>query len=126
MGGGAGAGPRPMDSMREKELQEAVIEMAHAFGWLVAHFRTAMNRRGSYMTPVGVDGKGFPDLCLVRERVVFLELKVRYRQLTEEQSLWRDRIQAAGGEWHLVTDRAWHNGYLDDVLIGYRHPPTPA
>jgi hypothetical protein len=108
--------------MRERDLQLAVIEMAHVYGWLVAHFRTAQTRRGAWVTPVGADGKGFPDLCLVRERVVFLELKVRYRGLTDEQKLWRDRIVAAGGEWHLVTDRSWHKGYLDEVLIGFVHP----
>jgi len=111
--------------MSEKELQAAVIDLAHTFGWIVAHFRTAMGRRGHYMTPVGADGKGFPDLCLVRERIVFMEIKVRHRQLSEEQRLWRDAILAAGGEWHKIDEKAWLEGRVDPILIPYQHPSPP-
>jgi hypothetical protein len=68
------------------------------------------------MTPVGADGKGFPDLCLVRERIVFMELKVRYRQLTPEQELWRDRIILAGGEWWRISEKEWESGMVEQIL----------
>jgi len=68
------------------------------------------------MTPVGADGKGFPDLCLVRERIVWMELKVNYRKLEPEQEIWRDRIIEAGGEWYLITEKEWQSGLVDMVL----------
>lgn len=102
--------------LKERDLQKGVIDVAHAFGWYVAHFRTAINARGHYQTPVGADGKGFPDLCMVRERVVFMELKVRYRQLKPEQEIWRDRILASGTEWYLITEKEWDGGEVERIL----------
>lgn len=102
--------------MKEADLQRGVIDVAHAFGWHVAHFRTAINARGHYQTPVGADGKGFPDLCMVRDRVVFMELKVRYRGLTAEQEVWRDRILLTGTEWYLITPKEWEDGVVEGIL----------
>jgi hypothetical protein len=102
--------------MKEKELQKAIVDTAHLLGWRVAHFRTAMNKRGAYMTPVGADGKGWPDLCLVRERVVFAEVKAGKNTLDPEQVVWRDRLAAAGGEWHLWDENAWNEGLVERVL----------
>jgi len=107
--------------VKEAELQRSVIEMARLFGWRIAHFRTAQSKKGHWITPVGADGKGFPDLCLVRERIVFIELKVNYRGLSYEQEVWRDKIKAAGGEWHLLTDKGWENGKAEEIL---QHPHT--
>ena len=47
--------------MSERELQDAVIQLARLLGWRVAHFRPAMTTRG-WRTPVSADGAGFPDL----------------------------------------------------------------
>lgn len=107
--------------LKESELQRSVIEMARLFGWRIAHFRTAQSKKGHWITPVGADGKGFPDLCCVRERVIFIELKVNYRGLSPEQEVWRDKIKAAGGEWHLLTDKGWEMGRAEEIL---QHPHT--
>jgi hypothetical protein len=61
-------------TMAEAELLDNVIELAHLFGWRVAHFRPAMTKHG-WRTPVSADGKGFVDLVLVRDRTIFVELK---------------------------------------------------
>ena len=42
-----------------------------------------------------------PDLVLVRDRIVFAEVKSHSGWLSGEQKAWRDRIVFAGGEWHL-------------------------
>lgn len=102
--------------MKEKELQTAVIEMARAFGWKIAHFRTAVNKRGHYQTPVGADGKGFPDLCCVRDRVVFIELKVGKNKLSPEQQAWADKINRSTGEYYLLTDKGWMDGEAEEIL----------
>lgn len=96
-------------------LQSAIVDCARLFGWTVAYFRPAQTAKG-WRTPVGADGKGWPDLCLVRDRVVFAELKVNGRKLEPAQEAWRDRILHAGGEWHLWTENEWEDGTVDRVL----------
>ena len=77
--------------MTEKELQAAVIELCKLFGW--AYYHTYNSRRSV---------AGFPDLVLVRDRIIFVELKSEKGRLSEAQAVWADDIFTAGGEWHLV------------------------
>lgn len=58
----------------EKAWQSQVLDLARIFGWTVAHFRPAQTSKG-WRTPVAADGAGFPDLLLVRDRVLYVELK---------------------------------------------------
>jgi len=59
----------------EKELLNNVLELTKILHWRRAHFRPAMTKHG-WRTPVQADGKGFPDLILVRPpRLVVVELK---------------------------------------------------
>lgn len=86
--------PRPM---WEKEFQRLVIDYAHLRGWRVASFRPARvmrNGREKYETAVGADGKGWPDLFLVRDnRLVALELKVGKNKPSDEQQAWLAALQ---------------------------------
>lgn len=93
--------------LRETEtgFQGWVIDRARLSHWYVVHFRAAYTHRG-YRTPVQGDGAGWPDLVLVRERIVFAELKihpptVKRGRLEPDQEEWRARLVAAGAEWHL-------------------------
>jgi len=70
----------------EKEFQQTVVDMARLLGWRVYH--THDSRRSE---------PGFPDLCLVRDRIVFLELKTATGKVTPEQAGWISAITAAGG-----------------------------
>lgn len=95
----------------EKAWQKQVIALAQYLGWRVAHFRPAMNARGEWRTAVAGDGAGFPDLVLVRDRVLFVELKTDTGKLEPEQRAWRDALQKAEGvTWHL-----WSPSMLDEV-----------
>jgi hypothetical protein len=58
-----------------------------------------------WRTPVGADGKGFPDLTLVRERLVFAELKIAPGKPNVDQQRWLDKLAAAGCEAYCWTDR---------------------
>jgi len=72
----------------EKDFLKTVIELAHLCGWRIAHFRTSMSQTGRYLTAVQGDGAGFPDLVLVRDRVIFAELKSDKGKLSEAQEMW--------------------------------------
>ena len=77
-----------------------VIDRAHASRWRVMHPRPARTASG-WATPVQGDGAGWPDLVLVRDRIVYAELKRAGAGLDPDQRAWRDRLIAAGGEWYL-------------------------
>lgn len=95
----------------EDEFQSRVIDLAHAFGWYVAHFRpvrtfTAQGQ-ARWMTPVQADGSGFPDLVLVRDRVLFVELKRDNGALDPKQREWRDKLGFAEANWYMWKPRDW-------------------
>jgi hypothetical protein len=102
----------------EDEFQQAVIELAHAHGWFCAHFRKVrvQRRNGSiyYATPAAADGVGWVDLVLVRDRIVYAELKSERGRLASEQVDWQARLRAAGAEWYCWRPRDW--GAIVEVL----------
>jgi hypothetical protein len=84
--------------MTEDELLTAIIDLAHAYAYRIAHFRPAMTAHG-WRTPVSADGKGFPDLVLVgRGRVVFAELKSEDGVLRLDQRGWINALRESGAE----------------------------
>jgi hypothetical protein len=105
----------PATQMTEAELSDNVVELAHLFSWKAAHFRPARTAHG-WVTPVGYDGKGFVDLVLVRERVIFVETKSAVGRLSPEQTTWRAWLTDAGAEWHLWTPTSWADGTIEAVL----------
>lgn len=77
--------------MSERELQDAVIELAKLLGWKAAHFRPARTGKG-WRTPMQGD-PGFPDVVLAREgRVLFLELKAERGKLSFSQEQWLEAL----------------------------------
>ena len=92
----------------EKQFTAAVIKLAEAFNWRVMHIRPAMTARGSWITPMqGKGSKGWPDLVLVRDRVVFAELKTNTGRLTKEQKEWDAALQIAGAEVYIWRPKQW-------------------
>ncbi len=82
----------------EDELQTDTIRRAQGSGFLVAHFRPVkqLRRDGTtrYLTPVQADGKGFPDLMMLRDELaVVSELKAK-TGLSPEQEAWLDAFRA--------------------------------
>lgn len=75
------------ESMTERQLQEAVVNMAKNLGWLVQH--TYDSRRSE---------PGFPDLVLVRHRVMFRELKRTNGRLTKDQEKYLERLARADAD----------------------------
>lgn len=102
--------------MTEAQLQAAVIEMARTLGWLTAHFRPALTERG-WRTPVSGDGKGFPDLILVRgERLIAAELKSDVGAVSVEQDVWLGAFRCAGALTAVWRPRDWTSGGIESEL----------
>ena len=108
--------------MTEAQFQRSVIELAQLNGWKVAHFRPAQNSKGAWRTPVAADGAGFPDLVLVRDRVIFAELKTDKGRVRPEQREWLDAIQTATTgdpppcDRTIIETRVWRPRDWPDIL----------
>lgn len=97
---------------RESDFQEQVIQLARLLRWRVAWFRPVrvQRRNGTvyHETPVGADGKGWPDLILTRAgRLVAAELKSERGRLTAQQTAWLAALRAAGVEAHVWKPSDW-------------------
>ena len=94
----------------EKDFTNYVIEFAHLHGWHVAHFPPIHTASGHWLTAVKADGKGWPDLVLVRgDRLIIAELKTE-SQLSDEQIVWLSKFMGAG-----VTTYVWMPEDLDAI-----------
>lgn len=86
---------------KEGAFQQAVVDFAHLCGWRVASFRAVRVQRRTgevyYETPVGADGKGWPDIALTKPgRFIVAELKIPPNTTTPEQVEWLRAFEAAG------------------------------
>lgn len=82
--------------MREKEFQAKVVRLAHILGWATYH--TYDSRRSN---------PGFPDLVLVRDRVLFRELKTNTGELSSKQEGWMEKLTGAGADFAVWRPRDW-------------------
>lgn len=90
----------------ERGFQAWVLSVAKLLGWRVAHFRPARTAKG-WRTPVAADGKGFPDLVLVKHRTLFVELKTDKGKEAPEQVYWRCALRYAGQEAVVWRPSMW-------------------
>jgi hypothetical protein len=107
--------------MSEADYQRRIIDAAHAHHWRVAHFRPARTER-SWVTPVAADGKGFPDLILVRDSVLAIEVKTAKGRVSSEQHEWLGAFAAAGVRAMVARPADWSR--VLSALCGGMHP-TP-
>jgi hypothetical protein len=91
----------------EAEFLEQILEYAALRGWKRAHFRPARTAKG-WRTAVQGDGKGFPDLVLLRRGVqIVAELKVGRNKTTPEQDEWLAAFDAAGASCFVWYPENW-------------------
>lgn len=106
------------EAVKEEDFQQQVIDYGHKLGWSAAHFRSVRVQRDDgtcyYITPVQADGKGFPDLVLVRERVVYAEVKAQKRRRSPDQVSWALILQKAGAEYYCWRPSDWNE--IEEVL----------
>lgn len=106
----------------ESEFSKWCIEKGHEYGWKIARFHRLPSPNGEqWRTPFGADAKGWLDLVCVRERIFFVELKMRGRKPTAEQANWMEWLRAAGQEVYL-----WMDNQTDEVERVFEHTATPA
>lgn len=105
-----------------KDLQKYVIDLARTLQWKVAHFPPIQARDG-WRTPVAADGKGFPDLLMVRERQIVVEIKGDGDRLRPEQSDWLTAFRMAGIAAHVWTPSSWESGEVDRILTARTQKP---
>lgn len=102
--------------LTEAQWQDQVTELAslHGWGWLHAErvVTRRRNRDGSERmvneTPLrGPLGRGWPDLVLVRERIIFAELKASGGAVRPEQTVRLEQLAATGAETYVWRPRDW-------------------
>ncbi len=59
---------------------------------------------------------GFPDMVLVRERVVFVELKTMKGRVSPKQLEWHEALIAGGAEAYIWRPADWNSGEIERLL----------
>lgn len=95
-GGSVAVGDRSSTGPTEKAFQAEVVKLARRHGWKCYH---AFDSRKS--------AAGFPDLVLVRDRVLFVELKTATGTTSPDQDIWLEALRAAGAEVHVWRPADW-------------------
>ncbi len=85
--------------MSEKQFQAEVERIAARCGWVSFHDRDS--RRND---------AGFPDLLLIRERIVWAELKSEHGKVSADQRRFLYGLLAAGQEVYI-----WRPADLDEI-----------
>lgn len=80
----------------ETEFQEEFVSLFKGLGWKGYH---PFNSRKSVA--------GYPDWTLVRDRVVWIELKTEEGDASADQLNWIDDLKKAGGEVYLFRPSDW-------------------
>lgn len=115
--------------MRQAEIMNLVVTMARQRGWRVAHFDSVEtvipggDGRTRWMTPARADGRGFPDLLLVRERVLVAEVKGGAHKPSAAQAEWMFAFRIAGVRAHVWTPAGLADGSIEaelDLRIPYQ------
>mgnify|MGYP000998023045 CR=1 FL=1 len=75
----------PAETVSEKAFMAEVVKLAKREGWRVYHTHDSRKSEA-----------GFPDLVLVRERIIYAELKTATGRLTAAQSNWLEAIRDTG------------------------------
>ncbi|MEM0142446.1 MAG: VRR-NUC domain-containing protein [Candidatus Parvarchaeum sp.] len=93
------------DTMSERDLLHNVKQLALLTKWLVYH--TYDSRRSD---------PGFPDLVLVKDRIIFVELKTAKGRLRPQQKIWLAALEDTGAEVYVWRPIDWTNGTIRKVL----------
>ena len=103
-------------TMTEEQLLINVLAYAKVRAWRAAHFRPAKTAKG-WRTAVQGDGKGYPDLLLLRgTRGVVIELKSMAGKVRTEQEEWLNAFAYVGFETYILRPSDWLSEQIQDLL----------
>lgn len=85
----------PLADVLEKDWQAQIVQLARQLGFQRI-YHTFNSRRSAH---------GFPDLILLRDRLVAVELKRETGKLTDEQAGWIRALVAANVEVYVARPR---------------------
>ena len=104
--------------MSEDDLLRAVLDLAKLYGWRSFHARPAMTAKG-YRTAVSGDGKGWPDLILLKDAdLLAIELKRDGAKATVEQQMWLEAFSLVALDATVWRPADWNDGSILAVLSG--------
>lgn len=102
--------------MTEKELMDAVVELATLLHW--DHYHTHDSRRSQ---------PGFPDLVLAKgRRLIVAEIKSAKGRMRPYQQHWLDILTRTGAETYLWRPADWLSGEIEATLRGTTKPFSDA
>lgn len=108
--------PRLEVAVSERNLQDAVIEIAKLLGWRVHHQRPGRTMEGWRSAIQG--HPGFPDLVLLRPpRLIFAELKSKRGRVDFEQATWLNGLDVVRGvEQYVWRPADLQTGRIEEAL----------
>lgn len=112
--------PARRPAWSEAAFQDDVIELCANLHLRTMHIRPAQIG-GRWVTAVGGDGVGFPDLVIVGPGgTLFRELKVPPNSTTPEQRAWLDALVDAGCDAKVWTPQDWQDRRILAELVVLR------
>ena len=90
----------------EADFTKQVLALAKLKGWRSFHARPGRTKDG-WKTSLSGDGCGFLDLVLVKNRVIWVELKSENGKLRESQRQWLVALKAAHQEVYVWRPSQW-------------------
>ena len=92
--------PKSVAKLSEAAWQRQVIQLATMHGW--SHYHTHDSRKSV---------TGFPDLVLVKDSVIYAELKTEDGKLSPSQEAWVERLKIAEQVVYV-----WRPSMLEEVM----------
>jgi hypothetical protein len=97
--------------MSEAAFQKQITDLAERLRWGWLHVPPSQAQSGSWHTAAsGTLRKGWPDLVLVRDRVIFAELKKTGGRVSLDQVPVHRALTGAGAEFYI-----WHPEQFDMI-----------
>lgn len=87
--------PVPLADLYEKDWQRQVVQLAKTLGW----------RRPMHIYDARRSEPGWPDLALIRDRLVLLELKTETGRVSDPQRSWLTALTRADVEAYVARPR---------------------
>lgn len=116
--------PELPEGISESAFEKAVVGVARANGFRVAHFgpaRVVRKGKEKYETPNRYDSRGFPDLVMIRRvglvgRMVVAELKVGDNQTPPHQREWIADFMSLMVAGSVVEVYVWRETDWSDIV----------